>query len=67
MAEELAPDHPFRWNQFAGTYRGYHQSPQMTWKLKRTFYYPNKTEQSLPQESQRDIQPISYSNRKAGM
>lgn len=51
----------FRWAQFYGTYLGYRQSSnQMTWKLKKTFYYPKGTTTSQ-QSKIRDVEPILYS------
>lgn len=49
----------FRWLQFAGTYKGYHQSPNLTWKLKQTFYYPHRELNDV--QEQTDRTPISYS------
>ncbi len=49
----------FRWMQFWGTYKGYHQAGPLTWKLRQTFYYPGAS--SLPdQAATRDIPPIQY-------
>lgn len=48
----------FRWNQFYGTYLGYHQSGPLTWQLKQTFYYPRNGQQIKIQE--RGIKPIHY-------
>ena len=49
----------FRWMQFWGTYKGYHQSGPLTWQLRQTLYYPRGT--SLPAHSaSRDITPIQY-------
>lgn len=50
----------FRWNQFAGTYAGYHQSGPLTWQLKQAFYYP-KTDEAIPETNQpRQVEPIRY-------
>lgn len=51
----------FRWMQFWGTYQGYRQSGPLTWQLRQTFYYPQGTQQSSPQNS-RDIEPIRYND-----
>lgn len=48
----------FRWNQFYGTYQGYHQSGPLTWQLKQTFYYPRNSHQIKPME--REVKPIHY-------
>lgn len=48
----------FRWNQFYGTYLGYHQSGPLTWQLKQTFYYPRNGHQITQME--REIKPIRY-------
>lgn len=48
----------FRWNQFYGTYLGYHQSGPLTWQLKQTFYYPRNGHQIKQME--REIKPIHY-------
>lgn len=50
----------FRWNQFAGTYQGYHQSGPLTWQLKQAFYYPNPNGISNPSESRHEVKPIHY-------
>lgn len=50
----------FRWNQFYGTYLGYHQSGPLTWQLKQTFYYPRNGHQIDKKE--REIKPIHYQN-----
>jgi rhamnosyltransferase len=50
----------FRWNQFWGTYQGYHQSGPLTWQLKRSFYYPRATEMPSNGNPMRDIDPIPY-------
>lgn len=50
----------FRWLQFVGTYRGYHQSPKLTWKLKQTFYYPQNEIFKKIDEEQRSREPIDY-------
>jgi rhamnosyltransferase len=50
----------FRWMQFLGTYRGYHQSGPLSWQLKQAFYYPRN---SLPKEEDtpnRNLKPIEY-------
>ena len=49
----------FRWMQFWGTYKGYHQSGPLTWQLRQTFYYPRGTSPSAHRIS-RDIPPIQY-------
>jgi glycosyltransferase involved in cell wall biosynthesis len=59
----------FRWHQFSGTYQGYRQSGDLTWKLKQAFYYPgNGDMQSMIKH--REIAPISYtehSNSSLGL
>ncbi|NTV37130.1 MAG: glycosyltransferase family 2 protein [Anaerolineaceae bacterium] len=52
----------FRWNQFLGTYHGYHQSGPLTWKLKQAFYYPRDLAALSPQALHRNVDPIRYSN-----
>jgi rhamnosyltransferase len=49
----------FRWMQFWGTYRGYHQSGQLTWQLRQTFYYPRGMA-AAGQPASRNIDPIRY-------
>jgi glycosyltransferase involved in cell wall biosynthesis len=49
----------FRWNQFAGTYQGYRQSGDLTWKLKQAFYYPGNGN-FQPQHKLRNVEPIAY-------
>jgi glycosyltransferase involved in cell wall biosynthesis len=53
----------FRWQQFIGTYRGYHQTSNLTWKLKQTFYYPHLDTHKELDENQRLREPISYSDK----
>jgi hypothetical protein len=48
----------FRWNQFWGTYQGYHQSGPLTWQLKQAFYYPRMNQDEKP--VQRKVEPIQY-------
>jgi rhamnosyltransferase len=54
----------FRWNQFLGTYRGYQQSGPLTWKLKRSFYYPLEQAEKTNQATTRDVEPIAYEKIK---
>jgi rhamnosyltransferase len=54
----------FRWNQFLGTYRGYQQSGPLTWKLKRSFYYPLEQAEKTNPETIRDVEPIAYEKIK---
>ncbi len=49
----------FRWMQFWGTYKGYHQSGPLTWQLRQTFYYPRGT-RITPSGQTREISPIEY-------
>ncbi|HSB66269.1 MAG TPA: glycosyltransferase family 2 protein, partial [Anaerolineales bacterium] len=49
----------FRWMQFWGTYRGYHQSGPLTWQLRQTFYYPRGIG-TLSDGKTREISPIQY-------
>ncbi len=53
----------FRWNQFSGTYRGYHQSGPLTWQLKQAFYYPNPQGLSTHPAKERDVAPIEYQEK----
>ncbi len=48
----------FRAMQFWGTYQGYNRPGALTWKLKRTFYYPQAPDQPPP--PQRSVAPIQY-------
>jgi GT2 family glycosyltransferase len=50
----------FRWQQFLGTYRGYHQSGPLTWQLKQAFYYPRILLSQPAENSRRDVRPIEY-------
>lgn len=53
----------FRWAQFYGTYIGYRKSGVLSWKLKKTFYYPNDAydvEGKLP----RQVDPIRYHEKE---
>lgn len=52
----------FRWNQFYGTYLGFHQSGPLTWQLKQTFYYPRIGERL--ENNVRDVKPIRYQDSK---
>jgi glycosyltransferase involved in cell wall biosynthesis len=51
----------FRFLQFWGTYRGFHQAGPLTWELRKTFYYPQLSESS-DVERGRSIQPIQYND-----
>lgn len=50
----------FRWLQFHGTYLGYKRSGPLTWQLKQSFYYPHVIEKSSNNGSQREVEPIAY-------
>ena len=52
----------FRWMQFWGTYQGYRHSGPLTGRLRRTFYYPRRTEPIIP--NHRDVEPIRYREEK---
>jgi glycosyltransferase involved in cell wall biosynthesis len=53
----------FRWAQFWGTYQGYRQSSgPLTWKLKKTFYYPKSNLSENPSRT-RDVEPIQYPDK----
>jgi rhamnosyltransferase len=52
----------FRWNQFTGTYQGYRQYGDLTWKLKQAFYYPGNGVNSSAKKI-RDVAPIAYTER----
>ncbi len=54
----------FRWNQFWGTYQGYHQSGPLTWQLKRSFYYPRVVEIKSNGNNRREVEPIRYKTPK---
>lgn len=51
----------FRFLQFWGTYRGFHQAGPLTWELRKTFYYP-KLMETPGNEQGRRIQPIQYND-----
>jgi rhamnosyltransferase len=53
----------FRWMQFWGTYQGYRQSLEWNWQLRRTFYYPNRSETSKKTDP-RHVEPIRYNTSK---
>lgn len=50
----------FRWNQFAGTYAGYHHAGPLTWKLKQAFYYPAQNTAVSTEKQPRPVEPIHY-------
>jgi len=50
----------FRWFQFYGTYIGYQRSGPLTWRLKKSFYYPRNSGVELINGNQRDVEPIEY-------
>jgi rhamnosyltransferase len=50
----------FRWNQFHGTYLGYHQSGPLTWQLKQSFYYPRNQIEHRTCQGKRPVEPIAY-------
>jgi rhamnosyltransferase len=49
----------FRWMQFWGTYRGYHQGGPLTWQLKQAFYYPRSLNAAVSGR-RRTVKPIQY-------
>ena len=49
----------FRWMQFLGTYQGYRQSGSLSWRLKKSFYYPNSNLVNEKPQS-RVVNPIDY-------
>jgi len=58
LLRSLASIFWFRWNQFLGTYQGYHQSGLLTPELRQTFYYHVGWEKVAP--SRREVEPIRY-------
>jgi len=50
----------YRWNQFHGTYQGYHQSGLLTSELRQTFYYHVGWEKEKPKAAPREVKPIRY-------
>jgi glycosyltransferase involved in cell wall biosynthesis len=52
----------FRWMQFWGTYRGYHQPAALTWQLRQTFYYPRLAASPPQTTTRRGVKPIQYSD-----
>jgi|YNPMSStandDraft_1061717.scaffolds.fasta_scaffold53326_2 rhamnosyltransferase len=52
----------FRWMQFLGTYRGFHESGPLTWRLKQAFYYPRSLDMLPRQHSSRKVMPIQYAD-----
>ncbi|MEJ5203371.1 MAG: glycosyltransferase family 2 protein [Anaerolineales bacterium] len=52
----------FRWMQFWGTYRGFHESGPLTWQLKQAFYYPRSLDALPRQHSSRKVTPIQYAD-----
>lgn len=51
----------FRWMQFWGTYRGFQQSGPLTWRLRETFYYPNRLG-TRGEPPPRSVEPIRYND-----
>jgi rhamnosyltransferase len=49
----------FRFMQFWGTYQGFRHSGPLTWRLRKTFYYPRGLNNNYPSPS-REIPPIRY-------
>ena len=49
----------FRYLQFYGTYRGYREKGPLTWKLRKSFYYPG-LESDLEPAVERLVSPIQY-------
>jgi rhamnosyltransferase len=54
----------FRGMQFWGTYQGYRQTGPLTWKLRRTFYYPNDLTSANKNQS-RKVEPIQYNDMES--
>jgi rhamnosyltransferase len=52
----------FRWMQSRGTYTGYHQSGPLTWKLKKSFYYPRSLNDTRSVDQKRKVSPIDYTS-----
>ena len=50
----------FRYLQFYGTYRGYRDKGPLTWKLRKSYYYPG-LESDANDRPVRDVSPIQYS------
>ena len=49
----------FRFLQFYGTYRGYREKGPLTWKLRKSFYYPGLDDPAASDGS-RTVSPINY-------
>jgi rhamnosyltransferase len=62
LFDSLASIFWFRMTQFWGTYQGYRQSPEWTWQLRQTFYYPRGMQPTI--RPQREIEPIRYNRTK---
>ena len=59
LHQKLFPILRFRWQQYWGTYRGYHYSGQVDAQLHRAFYYPSYLlHDKAPQP--RPVDPIPY-------
>ena len=57
--KQLLPVLRFRWNQYWGTYRGFHYAGKIDAQLHRAFYYPpGILEQKVPKA--RPVEPILY-------
>jgi rhamnosyltransferase len=59
LRKNFNPILQFRFLQFYGTYRGYQEKGPLTWKLRKSFYYPGR-ENELESAVERDISPIQY-------
>ena len=51
----------FRLMQFWGTYRGFQQQPNLSARLKQTFYYPSLQRSTASPTAQAARQPVDYS------
>jgi glycosyltransferase involved in cell wall biosynthesis len=58
--KELGSILRFRFNQFWGTYKGYHGSPEITAQLRQRFYFPLSPEERSQLEEARDRHRIDY-------
>jgi len=59
LRHNLGPILQFRYSQFYGTYRGYQEKGPLTWKLRKSFYYPG-LDTDLESVADRDVSPIQY-------
>ena len=65
LLPEFASIARFRYNQFAGTYRGYNDPPEISTQLRKRFYYPSRPRDQRRLDIEQERHRINYDALKS--